>query len=342
MKICTEPNFLRILLYIKIIVEIIKVGACLILIIMGMINLGKAVIGNDDEIKKAMKKFVSQMEMAAIVFLIPTIMNMLLFTDNIITDSLGSFSTCTKNMTIKKIEALEKAQEDGQKKTADKYKHEATDNSDVLSGDSSDSAGDTKSDIVKFIRMWESISPEKCDSTHYKSYKHDSAMTVGYGVTKNAYDKLDNKTEGKCYPISEVDAAELTVINAKLGLVKTACQKVKVDCNDNQLAALADIGYNFGGIGVDQYVEILKAYKSGRKAGLIEIIQSKYINYGKRRDTICSGCEGQSCTGLLKRRDAEIEMFIEGYTDKVSKGNSISLNDLKYVKMPSCSGGSTT
>ena len=64
---------------ISIIYNVIRIGIPLILVIMGMLDLGKAVISQkEDDIKKNQKIFVSRLIAAALVFFVFTIVKLVL------------------------------------------------------------------------------------------------------------------------------------------------------------------------------------------------------------------------------------------------------------------------
>src|SRR5574344_362886 len=64
---------------VAIIYNLIKIGVPLLLIIFGMLDLGKAVMSQkDDEIKKGQQTFVKRLIAAAIVFFVFTIVQLLL------------------------------------------------------------------------------------------------------------------------------------------------------------------------------------------------------------------------------------------------------------------------
>ena len=81
----------------------IKVVIPIVLIIMGMLDFGKAVTtGKDDEIKKQMTTFLKRAIAAVVVFFVPTIVGMLMqMVQSSVQDAsdICGYSVCIKNAT---------------------------------------------------------------------------------------------------------------------------------------------------------------------------------------------------------------------------------------------------
>ncbi len=95
---CQDSNVLKVLKVIGYIIYIAKIVIPLLLIILGSIDFGKAVLSSDDKAMKdaggtLLRRFIA----AVIIFLLPTILNLLLgLVDNIESfDSDGNFKNCT-------------------------------------------------------------------------------------------------------------------------------------------------------------------------------------------------------------------------------------------------------
>ena len=87
-------------------VTAIKVAIPIILIVMGMLDMGKAVTsGKDDEIKKQLKVFLFRAVAAVLVFFIPSIVGMIMQAVNTATAANGSasdacgYAACINNVT---------------------------------------------------------------------------------------------------------------------------------------------------------------------------------------------------------------------------------------------------
>ena len=67
--ICTDPEFAPILNVVGIVINIIWIGVPILLIVLGSIDLGKAVISSkEDEVKKAKKSLLNRFLYAVLVF----------------------------------------------------------------------------------------------------------------------------------------------------------------------------------------------------------------------------------------------------------------------------------
>lgn len=79
MELCEQEAVRAILYFVGIIIFAIKIAVPIILIVMGMVDLVKAVAGqNEDELKKATSKLVKKAVAAVAVFLVATIVAMLM------------------------------------------------------------------------------------------------------------------------------------------------------------------------------------------------------------------------------------------------------------------------
>ena len=67
--ICTDPEFAPIWNVVGIVINIIWIGVPILLIVLGSIDLGKAVIsGKEDEVKKAKKSLLNRFRYAVLVY----------------------------------------------------------------------------------------------------------------------------------------------------------------------------------------------------------------------------------------------------------------------------------
>ena len=66
--------------------------------IKGLIDIKESFFKSRDEVDKAIKTVGSKIVLAIIVFLLPTLVNWIFFTDNFITQRSNFLQTCTKNM----------------------------------------------------------------------------------------------------------------------------------------------------------------------------------------------------------------------------------------------------
>lgn len=91
-KICAEPGILKAMRFIGYLLYIVKVLVPVILIIMGSIDFGKAVIAsNQDAVKKAATTFATRIISGILIFLLPTMVN---FVFSLIPSSASDYSNC--------------------------------------------------------------------------------------------------------------------------------------------------------------------------------------------------------------------------------------------------------
>ena len=90
---CT--NLMPVISFLKAILSIIQWGIPILLIIMGSIDLGKAVMASDDkEIKGATSKLIKRAIAAVAVFFVPLIVNVLINMVGDTSTNQGDFITC--------------------------------------------------------------------------------------------------------------------------------------------------------------------------------------------------------------------------------------------------------
>ncbi len=94
---CQEENVLKVLRVVGYILYVAKILIPLILIVMGSIDFAKAVISSDDKaLKEAAGTLVRRFIAAVIIFLLPTILNMLLDLIDNIADIQEDYGNCTE------------------------------------------------------------------------------------------------------------------------------------------------------------------------------------------------------------------------------------------------------
>jgi len=91
---CSDPNFIKPFRFLGRIFSVVKIIIPLIIIIFGVIDLFKAVVGSkDDEIKKSLRSLTMRTLAGVIIFFIPTLIN-LVFT---LVDDWNKYSTDYSN-----------------------------------------------------------------------------------------------------------------------------------------------------------------------------------------------------------------------------------------------------
>ena len=93
--ICTE-DYLPIWNIVGLVVNVIKIGIPIVLIVFGMIDLGKAVISQkEDDIKKQQNVFIKRLIAAALVFFVFAIVQLLV---NLVDDNSSELMSCVNNL----------------------------------------------------------------------------------------------------------------------------------------------------------------------------------------------------------------------------------------------------
>ena len=101
LSLCDNGDVLSVFRIVNIIIMIIKVAVPILLIIVGMVTLMKSIkTGNEDLLAKAKKQLVSNCIAAVIIFLVPTLVNVLA---RLSSNDGNSYLSCLKNATIENI-----------------------------------------------------------------------------------------------------------------------------------------------------------------------------------------------------------------------------------------------
>ncbi len=91
---CSDPNFIKPFKFLGRIFLILKILIPLVIIVLGIIDLGKAIISSkDDEIKKSVKSLTMRVIAGLIIFFIPTIINLVFM----LVDDWNKYSTDYSN-----------------------------------------------------------------------------------------------------------------------------------------------------------------------------------------------------------------------------------------------------
>lgn len=106
LEACNEPNVLKVVRIVKILIDFIKIIVPIILIVSGTITLTKAV--SDGQHRKAMQALVRKAIAAAIIFFVPTFVNLTLK----LVDQDKVYYSCLENATKEGIEAAYAEQAD--------------------------------------------------------------------------------------------------------------------------------------------------------------------------------------------------------------------------------------
>lgn len=107
MDACTNPEILKVIYFIQLLIDIVKIAIPIGLIVMGMVDFSKSVITNDDKIqKKNLMLFLKRVIYAALVFVVPWIVELLMVGIGNLTEKVN-FTDCLENANNNCIEALD-------------------------------------------------------------------------------------------------------------------------------------------------------------------------------------------------------------------------------------------
>lgn len=93
--VCSNDDLLNVLSLVRLAIRIIQIAVPIALILLGTIDMGKAVIAGDEKkMKEAQKPFIKRIISAVIVFIIPFIVNLVM---NFVTTNNDDWKNCWKN-----------------------------------------------------------------------------------------------------------------------------------------------------------------------------------------------------------------------------------------------------
>jgi len=124
--------------------------------------------------------------------------------------------------------------------------------------------------------------------------------TIGYGATGlDPYSPLVNGAHKPIGPSTKwtQEQAEEALVHHLQGFCDQVCKLLKVEVNDNQLAALTSFAYNCGVSNLKQST-LLKMVNQKK----FEIAADEFLKWNKAR--------GQEMPGLTRRREAERRLFL--------------------------------
>lgn len=129
MEICTNPDILRIIYFIRILINTVMIIVPIGLIIFGLIDISKSTIGGEDgEQKKNFKLFFKRIIYAVLVFTVIWIVNTFM---SLLGDLTGgvNFTSCWTNANANKIEELQKEKDALDKIEEEKKKNNSSNDS---------------------------------------------------------------------------------------------------------------------------------------------------------------------------------------------------------------------
>ena len=109
MDVCTNPDVLKVIYFVLLIIDIVKIIIPIALIIYGLIDFSKSVITNDEKVqKKKISLFFKRIFYGLLIFIVPWFIEVLMITvGNLIDEDTTNFTDCIENATADKIKELE-------------------------------------------------------------------------------------------------------------------------------------------------------------------------------------------------------------------------------------------
>ena len=249
LSICESPNVLEVMRIVNIIIKIIKIAVPIILILFMMLEFMKAVSSNDSEaLQKAKKNAISKMIAAALIFLIPTFVKLVVNVAAPDTD----YAKCIIEVSKSTIEEAYEAIEEGLVKKAEETLKNA----------------DYSAAIIYLINIKDpvkrkefedrlAIVKEKIDNSSKKEDDNGIFHGTKYNLTEEEIVFLANvgyceqgKTDGVKAEVSlaanlfELQSKHKTLIDYVKNSGWFACAKTEKKANQEQIEATRDVIVN--------------------------------------------------------------------------------------------------
>ena len=109
MDACTNPDILRVIYFFLLILDVVKIIIPIALIVLGLIDMSKSVMSNDESAQsKKLKLFFKRILYAVLIFAVPWIVEVFIVTlGDLIGEDKVNFTDCLDNANSECIEALE-------------------------------------------------------------------------------------------------------------------------------------------------------------------------------------------------------------------------------------------
>ncbi len=183
MDACTNPDILRIIYFIKILVEIIMIIVPIGLIIMGLIDFSKSVVTNDENArKKNLNIFIKRIIFAVLLFAMPWIVRTFMHFLSV-SGFDSDFVTCYENANSEKIKELDEISKAEEEKEKDSSSGGSGNNSGSTSNNNSSNSSNNSDTSVKnyTIFIGDSRTVGMCQSVSIGSNADCTIAEVGKG-----------------------------------------------------------------------------------------------------------------------------------------------------------------
>lgn len=238
---CTNPDILKVIYFVKLIINIVKIVVPIGLVIIGMIDFSKSVATSNEEVqKKNVSLFVKRIICAVLVFAVPWIVETLIVSLGNLTEGVN-FTDCLENANEDKIKALEE-------KAASSSNNSSNNNGNNSSGNNNNNNNNSNSN-----------SNGNNNSGNTQS-KKDTIIYVG-----------DSRTEGMCQSV-KMSSSEICISKVGMGyswLAGEAKNKLRDTLNKYPNSyVVINMGtndlYNTGGKYPEFYNNLAKNYPTAK------------------------------------------------------------------------------
>ncbi len=208
LSICNDPGFLEIMVIVKQTINVIKIVAPFILIFMMMFDIIKAVTsGRYDDISKNIKKIPKRLIAAVMIFLVPTVLELLL---NLI-DEKVDYANCITNANYETIQNLYLDRADSYVTQAEETENEY----DLNQAKASVTSLSDEELKTKYSKRLEVVQKSIENKKNDKYHKNEEAYQKAYTKFKES---KGNLSLNKLYPYYNQCDARWTKVQTSAGL----------------------------------------------------------------------------------------------------------------------------
>ena len=299
MDFCNDYHFLEALRIVKFILTVLKIVIPILLIGFGSYDYLQTILNSEENtLSNQTKKLTTRIVSAFMIFLIPTIVNIVFnLTDNF-SDLSFMITTCVGNANqsyIKELKEAEKIKLEAMEEKSKTYSSRYDPSKYVLKH----ASNGAESSMYSFIMSYEGHT-DYCDQnqTKYKAQDiGDGAVTIGYGIT----DAIYNVSVGDCVDTDIIDQFYMDHIDETKGEIEQMVKAANItDWNDAKTTAAISLSYNCGS---SYGQKLVQSYAASGNEGALSVFKSC---------THASNGNDSFTEGLKTRRDGEYELFSTG------------------------------
>lgn len=359
LEICDNPDVLKVMRIVNIVIIIIKIAVPILLIIKTMLDYTSAMTKNDNDALAKINKIVVKRAIAAIlVFTIPTLVKVIA----VATESKVSYAQCITNATE---EGINKAYVDTSKKYIEKA-HDTLSENDYQQASSYVTSkvkdGNDKEELkneLNTLKTYMDIKTEmaslksKYDSTKYNSVKDKINSLTDESVKKTLQEEFKNIIKvkaghpgGEKKKSSRLSYVVFSPLNVPEGMPMVLYLHGDGQGNDSGTSVFQAYSAQTFGANTLPYIIIapnggMWAETSGRLAELKSIVETVCEEYSCDKNKISVAGHSRGAIGTWHMVNAYPDMFYKAMPVSCGVAFKLDYSNFKHTKVRAFAGGRT-